>query len=183
MRDIVSVVDRYASNCPYNQKIRFYIGFPGSGKTTIASHATLYAACRGLNILVTCLANERAQILGGTHIHDVFALPVDSKPLGTLVAMILEKLYKNQDKVSFLESLDFLELLRDWTHLSGKHCNQRCSLATCKKQLPFWRSYCRGQQRSKSVCTTLRIFGLDIASDANRSKIVSLLSVHTNEQR
>ena len=96
------------NNCPYNQKIRFYIGFPGSGKRTIASHATLYAACRGLNILVTCLANERAQILGGTHIHDVFALPVDSKPLGTLVAMSLEKLYKNQDKVSFLESLDFL---------------------------------------------------------------------------
>ena len=139
VRDIVSVVDRYASNCPYNQKIRLYIGFPGSGKTTIAFHATLYAACRGLNILVTCLANERAQILGGTHIHDVFALPVDSKPLGTLVAMSLEKLYKNQDKVSFLESLSFLNFDEIGLISAENIAINDAVLQHVKNQLPFWR--------------------------------------------
>ena len=57
---------------------------------------------------MTCLANERAHILGGSHIHDVFALPVDSKPLGALIAMSLEKPYKSPHKVASLESLDFL---------------------------------------------------------------------------
>ena len=50
---------------------------PGFGKIFI-SHALFFAACCGLNIMVTSVSSERAMQFSGMHIHELFALPVSN---------------------------------------------------------------------------------------------------------
>ena len=109
VRDVCHVIQSYCDNEQLCYKPRVYSGFPGSGKTTVAKHATYYAASQNLNIIVTTLANERAQLLGGQHIHDVFCMPVSkSTRVPAMVANSLDELHKIPTKLIFLQQLDFI---------------------------------------------------------------------------
>ena len=109
VRDVCHVIQSYCDNEQLCYKPRVYSGFPGSGKTTVAKHAMYYAASQNLNIIVTTLANERAQLLGGQHIHDVFCMPVSkSTRVPAMVANSLDELHKNPTKLIFLQQLDFI---------------------------------------------------------------------------
>ena len=109
VRDACHVIQSYCDNEQLCYITRVYSGFPGSGKTTVAKHATYYAASQGLNIIVTTMANERSQLLGGQHIRDVFCMPVSKYThVAAMVANSLDKLHKNPTKLIFLQQLDFI---------------------------------------------------------------------------
>ena len=109
LRDACHVIQSYCDNEQLCYITRVYSGFPGSGKTTVAKHATYYAASQGLNIIVTTMANERSQLLGGQHIRDVFCMPVSKYThVAAMVANSLDKLHKNPTKLIFLQQLDFI---------------------------------------------------------------------------
>ena len=109
IKDIVQMIECYINQASVFNKHRFYVGYPGSGKTTVALHATIYAASRGLNILTTALAGLRAEELGGNHIHDIFCLPLSSTlSVGVIVERSLQKLYNRPEKIAFLKKVDFI---------------------------------------------------------------------------
>ena len=58
-------------------KHQSFLGRPGSGKTLVCTMLFLRAIARGLNGSITCLSGERAQQLGGEHVHKMFKFRVN----------------------------------------------------------------------------------------------------------
>ena len=73
---IKNCVDAYCNGTSTLLKHQFIVGMPGSDKTFMMTHVLFYARCCGLNFMVTSLGAERSLCFGGSHIHELFALPV-----------------------------------------------------------------------------------------------------------
>ncbi|KAF4651135.1 hypothetical protein FOZ61_010750, partial [Perkinsus olseni] len=54
-------------------------GMPGCGKSHLAKFLAVYMLSRGMSLIMTALASERAMSLGGCHIHHEFGLPVSNE--------------------------------------------------------------------------------------------------------
>ena len=126
------------------------------------SHATLYAFC-DINRLFTCLANERAYCLGGSHIHGVLCCTCDFQAHSNFSSNEPGQIVQSPLKVSFLESIDLMNF-EGIVFISAKNLATFDEiLQHVKKQIPFWRNQCRGLRRSLSASITLRLFGLDFS--------------------
>eukprot|EP00978_Attheya_sp_CCMP212_P016915 scaffold44687_cov32-Attheya_sp.AAC.1 len=86
-------------------------GIPGSGKSRVAKLAMLYAMSKGLVVMASCIEAERAQLLGGDHIHHIFCVPVNEKcNINRLADLTLVKLEKSPMNKCFIQRLDVLLL-------------------------------------------------------------------------
>ena len=76
LRALRSSID--ALTQPGHTFVRFplLVGPPGCGKTHLLMMAQVYAMCKGLRAMVLTFTSERAQLLGGQHIHLLFGIPV-----------------------------------------------------------------------------------------------------------
>ena len=66
-------------------KHQMFLGRPGSGKTRVCTMVLWKALARGLNFSITWVKGERAQQLGGEHVHKMFKFPLNK----LLVAEVL----------------------------------------------------------------------------------------------
>ena len=90
-------------------KHQMFLGRPGSGKTLVCTKVLLKALARGLNCSVTCLSGERAQQLGGEHVHKMFKFRVYKLQVPEIMASRSIKLHlKDVTRFTDLERLDVL---------------------------------------------------------------------------
>ena len=81
------------------------VGPPGCGKTHLLMLAQAYAMSKGMRTMVLTFTAERAQMLGGQHIHLLFGIPVVAKGVYTvnnIAEMTLGTLAKNPLKMEAL---------------------------------------------------------------------------------
>ena len=106
---IKNVVDAYCQSTTSFIKHQFVVGMPGSGKTFLMVLVLFYARCCGLNFIVTSLSAERSLTFGGSHLHELFALPVTNNPhVSTSVDKSLQKLLFDNARRLFLQRLDVI---------------------------------------------------------------------------
>ena len=88
---------------------QFFLGRPGSGKTLVCIMVYLHAVAKGLNCAITCLSGERAQQLGGEHVHKMFKFRVNKIPKPELLAsQSINALLRDVTRFTELERLDVL---------------------------------------------------------------------------
>lgn len=82
-------------------------GGPGTGKTTLMELLILYAQHLGLTSILTAVMAERASELGGTHIAQIMAIPVNKgASYARLAEMAHISLLKAPDKLALLRKVD-----------------------------------------------------------------------------
>ena len=85
-------------------------GAPGCGKTYLLYQTLAYALGKGLRVLTMALTSQRAQMLGGYHMHSVFCIPVDKTQLtpnyNSLADKAMNNLMRSPVKFCFLKRLD-----------------------------------------------------------------------------
>lgn len=74
LQAIVSSVDEICDGTSAFVQGRLLVGPPGTGKTFLAAKGLFYAIGRGLHCTVAALTAERAQQLGGIHLHSLFCI-------------------------------------------------------------------------------------------------------------
>ena len=91
-------------------KHQLFMGRPGSGKTLLCTLLFLKAVAKGLNCSITCLSGERAQQLGGEHIHKMIKCRVNMKnPIPDVMdCQSISSLMKDVTRFTDLERLDVL---------------------------------------------------------------------------
>jgi hypothetical protein len=98
---------------PLERFVRFplLLGPPGASKTHILLTVCAYALSKGLKTMIVAITSERARILGGEHVHWLFAIPVIKSTLETPV-MSAEKslaaLARQPVRMAFLKRLDVM---------------------------------------------------------------------------
>jgi len=103
------LLDQYLSYGLLSVKCLCIVGGPGCGKTFLMSLIQLSAMARGLNVMTTALMSERAQLLGGIHLHKVFNLPVrEGTTVQRLAELALHSIYGNPELTALLLTLDVL---------------------------------------------------------------------------
>ena len=106
---IKNSVDAYCNGTSTLLKHQFVVGMPGSGKTFLMTHVLFYARCCGLNFMVTALSAERSLCFGGSHIHELFALPVSQNlSVSISVEKSLQRLLFDPCRQLMLQLLDIL---------------------------------------------------------------------------
>ena len=109
VKAIKNIVDAYCNGTSTLLKHQFLVGMPGSGKTFLMTHVLFYARCCGLNFMVTSLSAERSLCFGGSHIHELFALPVSQNPSVSIsVEKSLQRLLFDPCRQLMLQILDIL---------------------------------------------------------------------------
>ena len=93
----------------YQVKNHCLIGGPGNGKTFVMLVAALRCICGGLSTALTTFMSERAQELGGEHLHKLFCLPVRemASPV-RLAELALVNLFRNPAQLLYLRQLQVL---------------------------------------------------------------------------
>ena len=84
------------------------VGPPGCGKTHLLMMAQVYALSKGLRAMVLTFTSERAQLLGGQHIHLLFGIPVLDVGVHTvnnIAEMTLSTLAKNPLRMEALRRI------------------------------------------------------------------------------
>ena len=84
------------------------VGPPGCGKTHLLMMAQVYAMSKGLRTMVLTFTSERAQLLGGQHIHLLFGIPVVDVGVPTvnnIGEMTLSTLAKNPLRMEALRHI------------------------------------------------------------------------------
>ena len=90
-------------------KHQLFLGRPGSGKTLVCTMLFLKAVARGLNCSITCLSGERAQQLGGEHVHKMFKFRVNKMQVPEhMASQSINALMKDVTRFTDLERLDVL---------------------------------------------------------------------------
>ena len=90
-------------------KHQMCLGRPGSGKTLICTMLFLKAVAKGLNCSITCLSGERAQQLGGEHVHKMFKFRVNKLQVPeSMASQSIKSLLKDVTRFTDLERLDVL---------------------------------------------------------------------------
>ena len=88
------------------------VGGPGCGKTAINLICLLEALCMGLHVATTALLSERANELGGMHLHRLFCLPhriPSSMGPGQIARASIANLYSwGTKQLHYLKQLDLL---------------------------------------------------------------------------
>ena len=106
---IKNAVDAYCRSTTSFIRHQIVVGMPGSGKTFVMVQLLFYARCCGLNFIVTSLSAERSLTFGGTHLHELFALPVTNSPrVTTSIDKSLQKLMFDNARRIFLQRLDVI---------------------------------------------------------------------------
>jgi hypothetical protein len=106
-----ALVQHYLSSSTTCTKNLCIAGGPGVGKTTTLFCNLLYSMCQGLFVMLTALLAERAQELGGIHIHDIFGFPVNEllSP-GQLAERAIAYLYRHPEKMHLVRRMDILSI-------------------------------------------------------------------------
>ena len=90
-------------------KHQMFMGRPGSGKTLVCTLIFLKAVAKGLNCAITCLSGERAQQLGGEHVHKIFKFIVNKiQNPDVMASQSLKSLHRDVTRFTELERLDVL---------------------------------------------------------------------------
>jgi len=85
------------------------VGGPGVGKSTLLQLLAVDAASRGLAVAMTALMSERSRELGGHHLNQMFAIPVNERaPVPRLAELALINLYRQPKRMAFLQRIDVL---------------------------------------------------------------------------
>ena len=104
-------LDKYVTGSMEVPKCVTLVGDPDAGKTSVSMFLLFDALCRGLNCFCTAMLGERANELGGTHIHTLFCVPVRSgTSSGRLAEIAVMKLSKCIAKLEWLRRIDVLIL-------------------------------------------------------------------------
>jgi predicted GIY-YIG superfamily endonuclease len=102
-------IDRYCEASATFTKCRAISGGPGCGKTFVMIVSVVYGMSRGLCVMITCLLAKRADLLGGIHVHNLFAIPVrEGSSVHRLAELAAISLYKSPERLAFLQRLDVL---------------------------------------------------------------------------
>jgi DNA replication protein DnaC len=102
-------VDKYIAATSTFTKCRAITGGLGCGKTFVMVVSAVYAMSRGLCVMITCLLAKRADLLGGIHVHNLFAIPVnEAASVQRLAELAAISLYKTPERLAFLQRLDVL---------------------------------------------------------------------------
>jgi predicted ATPase len=102
-------IDKYALASTTFTKCRGITGGPGCGKTFVMNAAALYGVSQGLCVMITCLLAKRADVLGGIHVHSLFAIPVhEDATVQRLAELAVINLYKSPERLALLQRLDIL---------------------------------------------------------------------------
>ena len=78
-------LDNYIQATDGFVKHQMFLGRSGS-KTLVCTLIFLRAIAKGLNCAITCLSGERAQQLGGEHVHKMFKFIVNRKQVSEIMA-------------------------------------------------------------------------------------------------
>ena len=90
-------------------KHQSFLGRPGSGKTLVCTMLFMRAIAKGLNGSITCLSGERAQQLGGEHVHKMFKFRVNrSKVPEHMASQSINALLRDVTRFTDLERLEVL---------------------------------------------------------------------------
>ena len=106
---VINELNEFA--CGSNTFVRhqLVVGRPGSGKTSVLLVALAFALSKGLVCATTCLSGERAQSLGGDHLHYLACFPVlKHLNVNVLIEKSINGLLHNRNRLCFLEQLDVL---------------------------------------------------------------------------
>ena len=78
LRMAKTTIDQYLNaSCQHTfVKCNIISGAPGSGKTFLMMYLAVYAVSKGLTVGITAMMSKRAIQIGGSHIHQMFCLPV-----------------------------------------------------------------------------------------------------------
>ena len=88
---------------------QLFLGRPGSGKTLVCTMLFLKAVAKGLNCSITCLSGERAQQLGGEHVHKMFKFRVNKMKIPEhMASQSINFLLKDVTRFTDLERLEVL---------------------------------------------------------------------------
>jgi len=102
-------IREYSLASPYQVKSHCLIGGPGNGKTFVMLVGVLQCICAGLSTGLTAYMSERAQELGGEHLHKLFCLPGrDPSSPARLAELALVNLYRNPTQLLYLRQLQVL---------------------------------------------------------------------------
>jgi hypothetical protein len=102
-------MNKYSAATSTFTKCRAIAGGPGCGKTFIMVVSAVYGMSRGLCVMITCLLAKRADLLGGIHVHNLFAIPVhESASVQRLAELAVISLYKSPERLGLLQRLDVL---------------------------------------------------------------------------
>ena len=90
-------------------KHQLCLGRPGSGKTLVCTMLFMEAIARGLNCSITCLSGERAQQLGGEHVHKMFKFRVNKAQVPEhMASQSINSLLRDVTRFTDLERLEVL---------------------------------------------------------------------------
>ena len=102
-------LDTYVNGSQGFVKHQMFLGRPGSGKTLVCTMLFIKAVSKGLNCSITCLSGERAQQLGGEHIHKMFKFKVNHSLVPEVMASQSVKcLLRDVTRFTDLERLEVL---------------------------------------------------------------------------
>ena len=104
-------VERYMSNFQHLITNIGICGGPGCGKTFLSMVCCFYAMTKGLNVCTTALLANRAQALGGKHLHQLFCLMgCDCLSPFKNAERALRRILRKPSVMYFLQTLDMLLL-------------------------------------------------------------------------
>ena len=88
-----------------------FVGGPGVGKTTLLQTVGVLAHTQGLNVSLTAMMAERARQLGGSHIAQLFMIPVRERcPPVKLAELAILRLNRCPKALAIIQTLDVLLL-------------------------------------------------------------------------
>ena len=126
-----NVIDCYTNASLETIKSLIICGGPGMGKTFQLSLACTYGMSKGLNVTTTAIMAERANALGGRHIHFLFALPGEStRNIHKVIDKAIRMLNRNPEKLQFIRTLDVL-LIDEMGYMSAELLNILDTIFRC----------------------------------------------------
>ena len=126
-----NVIDCYVNASLETIKSLIICGGPGMGKTFQLSLACTYAMSRGLNVAITAVMAERANALGGRHIHFLFSLPGETtRNIHKVIDKGIRMLNRKPERLQFLRTLDVL-LIDEMGYMSAELLNILDTILRC----------------------------------------------------
>lgn len=111
LRMAKTTIDQYLNaSCQHTfVKCNIISGAPGSGKTFLMMYLAVYAVSKGLTVGITAMMSKRAIQIGGSHIHQMFCLPVKKMlTLHRIAEMAFIALMGKPAKLKFLVVMNIL---------------------------------------------------------------------------
>ena len=102
-------VDTYIDSKRIPRTATAIVGGPGVGKTYEMEIACVYAICKGLSCMITASTSDRANMLGGYHVHKLLGIPrCRLKNLYHIAEKAIIQLQRHPEQIYLLRTLDVL---------------------------------------------------------------------------